>query len=66
MPYVGGYIQHSIFSHVGVFVGYDYHWGIHYTKPNPTNPSGPRISILDLHYSDAVAGITLTFGRHYK
>jgi hypothetical protein len=23
-PYVGAYISHSIFSHVGVFVGYDY------------------------------------------
>ena len=63
-PFVGGYISHSIFSHVGVFVGYDYHFGLKDTRPNPTNPSGPRVTILDLHYSDAVAGIVFSFGRH--
>jgi len=63
-PFVGGYISHSIFSHVGVFVGYDYHFGLKDTRPNPTNPSGPRVTILDLHYSDAVVGIVFSFGRH--
>jgi len=62
-PFVGGYIGHSIFSHVGVFVEYDY-VRLKDTKPNPTNPSGPAISVFDLHYSNVVAGIVLTFGRH--
>jgi hypothetical protein len=60
-PYVGGYISHSIFPHVGVFVGYDYHFGLKATQPNPTNPSGPRTTVFDLHYSDVVAGFNLRF-----
>ena len=60
--FVGGYISHSIFSHVGIFVGYDYHL-LKVTKPNATNPSGPPI-LLSSHYSDLRAGLVLTFGRH--
>lgn len=63
-PFVGGYISHSIFSHVGVFVGYDYHFALKDTQPNFTNPSGPSVTVFDLHYSDAAAGFNFTFGRH--
>jgi hypothetical protein len=65
-PFVGGYISHSIFSHLGVFAGYNYHFGLKDTKPNATNPTGPPVTILNLHYSDAVAGLYFTFGRHKK
>ncbi|MGC1830298.1 MAG: hypothetical protein WA663_07795 [Candidatus Acidiferrales bacterium] len=54
-PFVGGYISHSIFSHVGVFVEYDYH------RLKDTKSS---VSVFDLHDSDAVAGLVLSFGRH--
>jgi len=53
--FVGGYISHSIFSHVGIFVGYDYF------RPAEFKSSA---TVLDLHYSDAVAGLNFTFGRH--
>jgi hypothetical protein len=59
-PFVGGYISHSIFSHVGVFVEYDYHR----LKDQATTPSGPKTTVFDLHRSDVVAGIVLSFGRH--
>jgi hypothetical protein len=62
-PFVGGYISHSIFSHVGAFVEYDYHL-LKDTKPNPTNPSGPSVSVFDLHSNDVTAGLVLSFGRH--
>lgn len=54
-PFVGGYISHSIFSHVGVFVEYDYH----HLKETKSS-----VSVFDLHDSDVVAGIVLSFGRH--
>ncbi len=54
-PFVGGYISHSIFPHVGVFVGYDYHL-LKDTKSS--------VSVFDLHDSDVVAGLVLSFGRH--
>jgi uncharacterized membrane-anchored protein YhcB (DUF1043 family) len=62
-PFVGGYISHSIFSHVGVFVEFDYS-RFKDTKPNPTNPTGPSVSVFDLHNNAAVAGLVLSFGRH--
>lgn len=62
-PFVGGYISHSIFSHVGVFVEFDYS-RFKDTKPNATNPTGPSVSIFDLHNNAAVAGLVLSFGRH--
>lgn len=61
-PYVGGYIGHSIFPHVGIFVGYDYHFGLKDTKANPTNPSGPRVNVFDLHYSTVKAGVLFNIG----
>ncbi|MGH9745771.1 MAG: outer membrane protein [Candidatus Acidiferrales bacterium] len=54
-PFVGGYISHSIFSHVGVFVEYDYH------RLKDTKSS---VSVFDLHHGDIVAGLVLSFGRH--
>jgi hypothetical protein len=48
---IGGYIPHSIFSHVGVFVEGNYH---HLKDSN----------VFDLNYGDVVAGIVLSFGRH--
>jgi hypothetical protein len=65
-PFVGGYISHSIFSHVGIFVGYNYHFGLKDTRPNPTNPSGPSATVLDLHYSDVIAGFNFTFGGYHE
>lgn len=62
-PFVGGYISHSIFSHVGVFVEYDSS-RFKDTKPNATNPTGPSVSVFDLHSNDVVAGLVLSFGRH--
>ena len=62
-PFVGGYISRSIFSHVGVFVEFDYS-RFKDTKPNNTNPTGPSVSIFDLHNNAAVAGLVLSFGRH--
>jgi len=49
-PFVGGYISHSIFPHVGVFVEADYH---HLKDGN----------VFDLNYADIHAGIVLSFGR---
>jgi hypothetical protein len=60
---MGGYVSHNIFSHVAVFVEYDYHL-LKDTKANPTDPSGPSFSVFDLHYSDVVAGFNFTFCRH--
>jgi hypothetical protein len=54
-PFVGGYISHSIFPHVGVFVEYDYH------RLKDTKSS---VSVFDLHENDVVAGVILSFGRH--
>lgn len=54
-PFVGGYVSRSIFSHVGVFVRYDYF------RPAEFKSS---VSTLDLHYSDWVAGFNFTFGHH--
>ena len=62
-PLVGAYVSRNIFSRVGVFFEYDYHL-LKDTQPNPTNPSGPSVTVFDLHYSDVVAGLVLTFGRH--
>jgi len=49
-PFVGGYISHSIFSHVGVFVEYDYHR----LKDN---------NVFDVSDRAVVGGIVLSFGR---
>jgi len=56
-PFVGGYISHSIFSHVGVFVGYDYH------RLKDTKSS---VNVFDVHSNDVVAGLMLSFGRHHE
>lgn len=55
-PFVGGYISHSIFSHVGVFVEYDYQL-LRDTQPNPTNPSGPSVTVFDLHLNTICFGV---------
>ncbi len=49
-PFVGGYVSHSIFSHVGVFVGYDYHLF--------------KDDGLVINDSTVVGGVVLSFGRH--
>jgi len=54
-PFVGGYISHSIFSHVGVFVEYDY---------RRLKDIKSSVSVFDLHDSDLVGGLVLSFGRH--
>ena len=61
-PFAGAYISHSIFSHVGVFVEYDY-VRLEDTKPNPTNPSGPAISVFALHNNAVFAGFVMQFPR---
>jgi hypothetical protein len=50
-PFVGGYISHSIFSHVGVFAEFDYHRQKDY-------------NVFDLSDRAVVGGIVLSFGRH--
>ena len=50
-PFVGGYISHSIFSHVGVFAEFDYH------RQKDSN-------VFDLSDRAVVGGIVLSFGRH--
>lgn len=68
-PFLGGYISHSIFPHVGVFVGYDYLRLKDTTAagtPGGTGTSSGAHSIFDTHYSAVVAGFTLTFGRHHE
>jgi hypothetical protein len=50
-PFVGGYISHSIFSHAGVFVEFDYHR----LKDN---------GVFDVSDRAVVGGIVLSFGRH--
>jgi len=57
-PFVGGYISHSIFSHVGVFVEYDYQRLQH--TPSGTTPGAG----FDVHSNGIVGGLVLTFGRH--
>ncbi len=57
-PSVGGYISYMfspLAHHVGVFVEYDYH------RFKDTQSSA---TVFDLHSSDIVAGIVLSFGRH--
>jgi len=58
-PFVGGYISHSIFSHVGIFVEYDYHTLKDTNAGNIT--SGPQ-TIFDVHQNSVVGGIVLSFG----
>ena len=62
-PFMGGYISHSIFSHVGVFVEYDYH-RLKDTKSGGTGSSGGSQTVFDLHENSVVGGIVLSFGRH--
>ena len=62
-PFVGGYISHSIFSHVGIFVEYDYH-RLKDTTSAGTGSSGGSQTIFDLHENSVVGGIVLSFGRH--
>ncbi len=50
-PFVGGYISHSIFSHIGVFAEFDYHR----QKDN---------NVLDVSDRSVVGGLVLSFGRH--
>jgi hypothetical protein len=50
-PFVGGYISHSIFSHVGVFAEFDYH------RLKDSN-------VFDVSDRSVVGGIVLSFGRH--
>lgn len=50
-PFVGGYISHSIFSHVGVFAEFDY------TRLKDSN-------VYDVSNRVVVVGIVLSFGRH--
>jgi hypothetical protein len=68
-PFVGGYISHSIFSHVGVFAGFDW---IHLnntnsgttTSPSSSSSSGSQTS-FNVHHNNVVAGLTVTVGgRH--
>jgi hypothetical protein len=61
-PFVGGYISHSIFSHVGVFVGYDYS---RLKITGPSSGSSGASSTLNLHSNSVVAGVVLSFGRHH-
>jgi hypothetical protein len=61
-PFVGGYISHSIFSHVGVFVGYDYS---QLKITGPSSSSSGASSTLNLHSNIVVAGVVLSFGRHH-
>jgi hypothetical protein len=56
-PFVGGYISHSIFPHVGIFVEYDYHL---------LKDAKSSTTVFDLHYSDVAAGFTFTFGRDHR
>jgi len=49
-PFVGGYISHSIFSHVGVFVEYDYYR----LKEN---------NVFDVSDRAVVGDVVLSFGR---
>jgi len=60
-PNVGGYISHSVFSHVGVFVGYDYS---HLKITLPPSGSSGAVSSFNLHNSTVVGGVVLSFGRH--
>jgi len=60
-PFVGGYISHSIFSHVGVFVEYDYAR----LKDQTTSPtSGAKVTVFDVHGNNLIGGFVVTFGRH--
>lgn len=54
--FVGGYISHSIFPHVGIVVGYDYHF-----LPTISSPSGSSLPSINVHSNQVVAGITLDF-----
>jgi hypothetical protein len=49
-PFVGGYISHSIFSHVGIYAEFDYHR----LKDN---------NVFDVSDRAVVGGIVLSFGR---
>jgi hypothetical protein len=59
-PFVGGYIQHSIFSHVGVFVGYDYN-RLKITLPS-SGSSTTSQTPLDLNRNTVDAGFTFYVG----
>jgi hypothetical protein len=61
-PFWGGYISHSIFSHVGVFAGYDYS---QLKITGPSSGSSRASSTLNLHSNVVVAGVDLSFGRHH-
>lgn len=61
-PFAGGYISHSIFSHLGIFVEYDFHSAKDTTSGNTT--SGPQ-TVFDVHENSVVGGIVLFFGGHH-
>ena len=61
-PLVGGYISHSIFPHVGIFVEYDYTR----LKDQTTSPtSGMKTTVFDVHSNNLIGGFVLMWGRHH-
>jgi cell division septum initiation protein DivIVA len=62
-PFVGGYISHSIFPHVRIFAGYDYHFELKARQPNQTNPTGPPTTTFDVHNNSIYGGFSLQFPR---
>ena len=64
-PFVGGYIQHSIFAHVGVFVGYDYS-RLKITLPSSGSTPTSSQTTLDLNRNTVEAGFTFYVGDLLK
>ncbi len=59
--FVGTYISHPIFSHVGVFGEYDYDF-----LPQIKPPSGSSLPAISLLCGNTIfGGFTLTFGGHH-
>jgi len=63
-PFVGGYISHSIFSHVGVFAGYDYN-RLKITLPS-SGSSSSTSTRFDLNRNTVEAGFTFYVGDLLK
>jgi hypothetical protein len=63
-PLVGAYIFHSIFSHVGVFVEYDWNHLKYTTSSGSTGSSSGSRSIFDVENNGVVAGFAFTLGGH--
>ncbi len=63
-PFVGGYVSHSILSHVGVFVRYDYQHLKDTSSSSSSSSSSTSSTVFDVNFSNFAAGFDFSWGGH--